>query len=66
MSDTATKLTGGKHGTKVIGGLTVATAVLSSIDPSTLPPSWLPWVTGLAGLLTMVRGAVNTANTPKP
>jgi hypothetical protein len=58
----ATTLTGGKHGTKWIGGITIASAVLSSVDPTTLPPSWLPWVTGVAGLLTIVRGMVNTAN----
>lgn len=50
------------HTTKVIGGLTTATAVLSGIDPSVLPPSWLPWFMGIAGLLTFLRGAVNTAN----
>jgi hypothetical protein len=66
MSNTATTLTGGKHGTKLIGGLTIASAVLSSIDPGTLPPSWLPWVTGVSGLLMLVRGAVNTQNINTP
>jgi hypothetical protein len=61
----ATTLTGGKHGTKWIGGLLTASAVLSGVDPSLLPPSWLPYFMGLAGLLTVVRGAVNTANQPK-
>lgn len=62
MSTPATTLTGGKHGTKWIGGLAVASAVVSGIDPSALPPSWLPWFTGVAGILMMVRGAVNTQN----
>jgi hypothetical protein len=57
-----TTLTGGKNGTKWIGGITVASAVLSGIDPSTLPPSWLPWFTGIAGVLMLVRGTVNSAN----
>lgn len=58
----ATTLTGGKNGTKWIGGLMTASAVLSGIDPSVLPPSWLPWFMGIAGLLMLLRGAVNTAN----
>lgn len=62
MNDTATALTGGKHGTKWIGGLTLASALVSGIDPTTLPPSWLPWFTGVAGILMVVRGAVNTSN----
>lgn len=37
MSTPATTLTGGKHGTKWIGGLAVASAVVSGIDPSALP-----------------------------
>lgn len=65
MMNAATTLTGGKHGTKWIGGLLTASAVLSGVDPSVLPPSWLPYFMGLAGLLTVVRGAVNTANQPK-
>lgn len=60
----AVTLTGGKHGTKWIGILTAASAILSGIDPSLLPPSWLPYVMGTAGILTVVRGAVNTANPP--
>lgn len=62
MSEVATALTGGKHGTKWIGGLMTASAVISGIDPSILPPSWLPYFVGFAGLLTLARGAVNTAN----
>jgi len=55
-------LTGGKHGTKWIGALTIASAILSGIDPSTLPPSWLPWITGVAGAVTLARGAINSQN----
>lgn len=61
-SNAATVATGGKHGTKWIGGLTTAAAVISGIDPSVLPPSWLPWFMGAAGILTVLRGTVNTKN----
>lgn len=62
MSDTATTATGGKHGTKLIGTITTATAVLSALDPTVLPPSWLPYFMGVAGILTVLRGVVNTKN----
>jgi hypothetical protein len=58
----ATTLTGGKHGSKWIGGITMASAVLAGVDPSTLPPSWLPWITAISGALMLVRGSINTAN----
>lgn len=58
----ATTLTGGSSGTKVIGALTTAAAVIAGIDPSVLPPSWLPYFMGIAGILTLVRGIVNTKN----
>lgn len=60
--NTATTLTGGKHGTKLAGAITVASAILSGIDPSVLPPSYLPYIAGLMGLLTIARGFVNTSN----
>jgi hypothetical protein len=66
MSDTATNLTGGKHGTKLAGTLIVASSVLSGIDPTMLPPSWLPWFTGFLGALTVARGVINTQNAQKP
>jgi hypothetical protein len=65
MSDTATNLTGGSHGTKVIGAIATATSVISGIDPALLPPSWLPYFGGVLGLLTLVRGFVNTKNQQK-
>jgi hypothetical protein len=65
MSDAATTLTGGQHGTKVLGTLATATAVISGIDPTLLPPSWLPYFGGVLGLLTLVRGFVNTKNQQK-
>ena len=62
MSDAATIATGGKHGTKWIGILTTASAVIAGIDPTVLPPSWLPYIgTGL-GLITLARGFINTRN----
>jgi len=64
MSDAAVTLTGGKHGTKWIGALTTATAIISGLDPTLLPPSWLPYVAGVAGVLTVIRGVVNSARTP--
>lgn len=62
MNGTATNLTGGKHGTKLIGGLMTLSGILSGVDPAVLPPSWLPYFMGIAGLLTVVRGAINTSN----
>lgn len=47
MSETtnvATTLTGGQHGTKWSGALVIASSILSGIDPSTLPPQWLPYI----------------------
>lgn len=63
MNDAATTATGGKHGTKWLGILTAASAVIAGIDPSVLPPQWLPYIgTGL-GLITLARGFINTKNT---
>ena len=62
MKDAATTATGGKHGTKLAGALIVASSVISGIDPSTLPPSALPWFTGILGALALVRGFINTRN----
>lgn len=62
MSDVATTATGGKHGTKWLGALTTASAIIAGIDPTVLPPSWLPYIgTGL-GLITLARGFINTKN----
>lgn len=63
MNDAATIATGGKHGTKLAGALVVASSVLSQIDPSTLPPSWLPYIGTVLGLITLARGFINTKNT---
>lgn len=61
-----TTLTGGQHGTKWLGVIAVASSVLSGLDPSTLPPQWLPYIgTGL-GLLTLARGFINTKNAQQP
>lgn len=58
----ASNLTGGTHGTKWVGLLTMASSILAGIDPSVLPPSWLPYIgTGL-GLVTLARGFINTKN----
>lgn len=61
-----TTLTGGTHGTKWLAGLTIASSILSGLDPSTLPPQWLPYIgTGL-GLITLARGFINSKNTQQP
>lgn len=60
MNDAATLATGGQHGTKLIG---TAMAVLGALSvPGAVPTSWLPWITGLGGLLTLARGFVNSKN----
>lgn len=69
MNNTAVTLTGGKHGTKVVGILTAASSVLAGIDPTVLPPSWLPYIGTLLGVLTLARGFINTKSTvaqPQP
>lgn len=63
-ASTATTLTGGTHGTKILGALATASGVISGIDPSLLPPSWLPYFTSVLGLLTLARGFINTKNAP--
>jgi hypothetical protein len=60
--NTATVLTGGKHGTKIIGGILTAAGVISGLNPSLLPPSWLPWWAAIGGVAALVRGIVNTQN----
>jgi hypothetical protein len=66
MNNMATTVTGGSHGTKWLGILTIASSVLSGLDPSVLPPSWLPYIgTGL-GLLTLARGFINTQSAMPP
>lgn len=61
-NSTATTLTGGTHGTKWIGILTAASSIFSGLDPSVLPPSWLPFIGTAFGLLTLARGFINTKN----
>lgn len=66
MSDTATALTGGQHGTKWAGALTVASSILSGLDPSVLPPQWLPYIGTALGAITLARGFINTRNAQTP
>lgn len=65
MSNAATTLTGGQHGTKWAGALTIASSIIAGIDPATLPPEWLPYIGTVFGALTLVRGFVNTKNQQK-
>jgi hypothetical protein len=62
MSDAATTATLGKHGTKWLGAIGLATSMISGIDPSTVPPTWLPYIGGALSLLTVARGFINTKN----
>jgi hypothetical protein len=62
VNNTATTLTGGTHGTKVVGLLTAASSILAGIDPTVLPPSWLPYIGTVLGLFTLARGFINTKN----
>jgi hypothetical protein len=62
MNETATTLTGGRHGTKWLGALTAVSGILQGIDPTAIPPNWLPYITGFLGLATVVRGVVNSSN----
>lgn len=62
MNDTATILTGGEHGTKWAGVLTIASSIISGLNPSTLPPSWLPYIGTALGAITLARGFVNSKN----
>lgn len=65
MKDVLATMTGGKqNGSKYIGGIMAALGVLSSIDPSTLPPSAMPYVAAAGGLLFLLRGFINSRNLP--
>jgi hypothetical protein len=54
------------HGTKILGTATAAVGVLGTVDPtvlaSTLGPKGISVLTGVAGILTILRGFQNTAN----
>lgn len=65
MNDVATIATGGKHGSKWIGGIVTALTVVSQIDPSMVPPQAMPYIAGAGGLLFLLRGFINTANAQK-
>ena len=58
----ATTLTGGKHGTKIIGMAGMVLTAVSAIDPALLPPAATPYILGAGFLLTLLRGFVNTQN----
>lgn len=64
--DALTTATGGKHGSKYIGAIMAALGVVSSLDPSTLPPSAMPYVAAAGGLLFILRGFINTRNQNLP
>lgn len=71
MNAVATTLTGGKHGSKWIGGLVTALTVVSQIDPAMVPPKAMPYIAGAGGILFLLRGFVNSRNidaveAPKP
>lgn len=70
MNDTATTLTGGKHGTKWIGGIIMAAGSVAAADPA-LVTSVLTSIAGargpglamvLLGAAALIRGGVNTKN----
>jgi hypothetical protein len=65
MSDTATNLTGGSHGTKIIGVLMTVLGTVAGVNPAAVPPSWVPYILGAGGLLTVLRGVINTRNEKK-
>lgn len=58
----ATMLTGGKHGTKIIGMAGAVLTAVSALDPALLPPAAMPYIVGAGFLLTLLRGFVNTQN----
>ena len=62
----ATTLTGGKHGTKVIGMVGALLTAVSAIDPTLVPPAAMPYIAGAGFLLTILRGFVNTQNQSLP
>jgi hypothetical protein len=51
-----------QHGTKLLGFLGVTIGVLAASTTSILPPSWMPYILLLNGLLTAWRGFVNDKN----
>lgn len=51
------------HAPKITNGITVATGILSSADPSLFPPSWLPYVMGLNAILNIAHNVQHNAQT---
>ncbi len=66
MNDAATIATGGRHGTKWLSAIGLAASAISAIDPSTVPPQWLPYFGSALFALTMARGFINTKNAQQP
>lgn len=62
MNEVTTTLTGGKHGSKWIGGIVMVLTAVSQIDPALVPPKAMPYIAGAGGLLFLLRGFVNTQN----
>jgi len=65
MGNTATNLTGGSHGTKVIGALMTILGTVAGLNPAVVPPQYAPYILVAGGLLTALRGVINTSNTSK-
>ena len=65
MNNTATTLTGGSHGTKIIGAIMAGLGFVAGLNPAVVPPQWAPYILAAGGLLTVLRGVVNTSNEKK-
>lgn len=54
------------HGTKLLGGLTTIVGALGTVDPTVLTDTFgqkgVAALTGIAGILTILRGFQNSAN----
>lgn len=57
------------HGTKILGGLTAVTGILTAADPAALEAligkTGVGAVVALSGLATILRGFTNSANLPQ-
>ena len=58
------------HGTKILGSATAVVGVLGTVDPTALTGAigekGVGVLTGLAGILTILRGFQNSANQQTP
>lgn len=54
------------HGPKIVNGISVVTAAISSVDPALLPPTALPYVVAVNAILNILHNVQHNAVAPMP